>query len=309
MSNMFKHSYSIGKRIGIVLVVIAVMTLVVGNMMPKTSVFSTNFAFAQQTADPAKAATSSSTGVLDAIGGAKLPVVGHIIKIILYLQLIVLAFLIKLAAFFAGAALHFNQGILNFDPPFIITGWKVFRDVANLGFVFGIIIIAIATILRRKTYGAQSILWKLVVAALLVNFSLTIGATIIKTSDVFSNYFLDQIGGGSVGDVTMRMVNMFQLQRFYAPKDANVIGADDNFIEKIGRFLVQGVKTLTDLFLSTPSIYELVGMSIGIMLEALIFLVSVRMTLSRTNLIGHGRSSSNSVPARARAKAPASCGF
>ncbi len=117
-------------------------------------------------------------------------------KVMLTIKDILVAGIMKLAATLTAASLTLTQKITTqiFDQnSFVYKGWTTFRDLANLGFVLGIIIIAIATILRIKSYQAQSILWKLVVAALIVNFSLMIGGAIIKVSDVFSNSFLQDI--------------------------------------------------------------------------------------------------------------------
>ncbi len=118
------------------------------------------------------------------------------LKVLLTIKDILVAGMMKLAATILSASLTLTQKITTqiFDShSFVYVGWTTFRDLANLGFVLGIIVIAIATILRIKSYQAQSILWKLVVAALIVNFSLMIGGAIIKVSDVFSNSFLQDI--------------------------------------------------------------------------------------------------------------------
>lgn len=92
-------------------------------------------------------------------------------------------------------------------------GFEVTRNIANLGFVFAIIVIAIATIIGYESYGMKKNLWKLIVAALLVNFSLVICAVIISFFDQFAYYFADQMGGHGIGHsgVSLALANMFQL--------------------------------------------------------------------------------------------------
>ena len=140
---------------------------------------------------------SASNNTKSNVADTPIPLVGIVIQTILYLILIIVSAFITLAGYLIQAALSFNDSILNFQPPFIITGWTIFRDIANLGFVLGIIVIAIATILRNKSYQMQSLLWKLIIAALLVNFSLLIGGIFIKITNSISAWLLGFIAGPS----------------------------------------------------------------------------------------------------------------
>ena len=106
--------------------------------------------------------------------------------------------LISFGAMLVSWLIQFNQGV--FSSNMVQTGFSVCLSIANLGFVLGIIVIAIATILRNQSYGMKQLLWKLVVMAILVNFGLVIARPIVGVSDSLSNYFLQYIsGGGSSG--------------------------------------------------------------------------------------------------------------
>lgn len=69
--------------------------------------------------------------------------------------------------------------------------WKFVRDFVNLFLIIGLIIVAIATIFRNKKYGWENTLWKLIVVALLVNFSLVISGMVVDVSNYLSYYFLN----------------------------------------------------------------------------------------------------------------------
>jgi len=77
----------------------------------------------------------------------------------------------------------------------VIKGWEITRDLANMFFVLILLIIAFATILRIETYGMKQILWKLIVAALLINFSLVFCGVIIDFSQILTQFFIDESGG------------------------------------------------------------------------------------------------------------------
>ena len=100
---------------------------------------------------------------------------------------------LTIAAYLVKVALNINFELLK--SPVVQTGWQIVLNFTNLGFVLAIIVMAFATIFRVQSYAMKKTLWKLIVAALLVNFSLVIAGAFINISDVFSRFFIDRIGG------------------------------------------------------------------------------------------------------------------
>jgi len=160
----------------------------------------------------------------------------------------------SLLAGIAGYVLDFtfilNTRILN--NPIIGTGWQVTRDLANLGLVLGIIIIAFATIIRYETYGARQLLWRLIVVALIINFSLTIATVFIDASQILSNSFYSSISGQTEGaanalSLSTRITASLNPQQ-YLEVAAPAEGGDEDtkgffgFISKIKEF---GEKTMS----------------------------------------------------------------
>jgi len=84
-----------------------------------------------------------------------------------YLLAVATGLLLSLAGLIGGFAIHLQELIVS--NGFVQQGWGIVRDVANLGFVLVIIVIALATILRRQEYGFKKLLPKLIAAAILVN--------------------------------------------------------------------------------------------------------------------------------------------
>jgi len=63
--------------------------------------------------------------------------------------------------------------------------WTIIRDLANIFLVFLTIFVGIAIILGLSTYGRKQMLWKIVLAALFLNFSgLLVGAVVDTTNAV-----------------------------------------------------------------------------------------------------------------------------
>ena len=117
-------------------------------------------------------------------------------------------------------AFNINNQLFAPNNIFIQNGWKLTRDIANLGFVLIIIVIAFATILRMESYGVKKTLAKLIIAALLVNFSMMICAAIFDFSNVFTNVFLR--GFGNVGDTLITVLGAESLLKM---TDSEITGA------------------------------------------------------------------------------------
>lgn len=133
----------------------------------------------------------------------------------------ILKLFISLGALLIQIALQVNQNL--FNAPVVTIGFSVSLAIANLGFVLGIIIIALATILRSQSYGAKQLLWKLVVMAILVNFGLVITSPIVNFADSMTNYFMGQISGASssAAGFTSNLVNAFSPQTLSEPSITN----------------------------------------------------------------------------------------
>ncbi len=154
---------------------------------------STNFAFAM----PKFIATRVAAATANVIGGVGYDVVSTFAFGASYLIAAILGIAIAMETWVLGIVLTINEGVL--QTPTVQTGFSISLSIANLVFVLGIIVIAIATILRNNSYGIKQLLWKLVVMAILVNFGLVIMAPIFALGNSLSQYFINCIGPTSGG--------------------------------------------------------------------------------------------------------------
>ncbi|MBI2623294.1 MAG: hypothetical protein HYW65_01840 [Candidatus Liptonbacteria bacterium] len=169
------------------------------------------------------------------IGGILGGTVGFVGFVISYIVSAVVGFFTALVVFGIGVVLQLNTNIINSVA--VQEGFKVTLSIANLGFVLGIIIIAIATILRYEHYGMKRLLIKLIAAALLVNFSLVIGGAIVNFSDRMSGVFLSAFPGGGGGATAFAdaFAGAFGPQRPFLNqtiKDADTISSAED-LEKV----------------------------------------------------------------------------
>lgn len=104
----------------------------------------------------------------------------------------------------------------------VIDGWVAVRDLTNTFFILVLLIIAFATILRISSYGYKQLLSRLLIVAILVNFSMTIVGLAIDLSQIVMMTFLNVIKDITAGNI---MVGL-GLQ--------NAFGISENFIEAGG---------------------------------------------------------------------------
>lgn len=113
------------------------------------------------------------------------------------------AFFITLGAFVmwvGGILLNYaiQFGIIDFanfaNISGIATAWGVLRDVTNMAFIFIFLAIGISTIVGIQGYSVGRLLPKLLIVAVLVNFSLFATKAVIDVAHTFAGAILNQSG-------------------------------------------------------------------------------------------------------------------
>lgn len=92
---------------------------------------------------------------------------------------------------------QFNQFL---NIPIVSTGWALARDVANMFFIVVLLIIAFSTILRIESYHYKRALSKLLIMAVLVNFSKLIAGFLIDFAQVIMLTFVNAFKGAAAGN-------------------------------------------------------------------------------------------------------------
>lgn len=83
------------------------------------------------------------------------------------------------------------------NSPGVLIAWGVLRDIGNMLLLFGFIFIGLATILDLHTYAAKKALPRLIIFAVLMNFSLFAAEAVIDVSNVISVVMNTQASAGS----------------------------------------------------------------------------------------------------------------
>lgn len=162
----------------------------------------------------AAAATSASTGGLIGWFAAKTillassvvsAIIGAFFGILLSIEAKIIDYLLSPEYFsFTNAAI-------------VRIGWTITRDLANMFFIVILLIASFAIVLRRQSYSINSLLPKLVIAALLINFSLVFAGIIIDASQAATVFFIKQGIGTDTGTITEKLATSMNIINFYNP--------------------------------------------------------------------------------------------
>ncbi len=172
---------------------------------------------------PQMARALEQGGVVDIAGGVSVLALAPVLVplgALLYAVMYISGYIISFIAELANYIIIFGDGILTETA--VVAGWQVMLSFTNLGFILGIIIIAFATILHLESYALKQILWKLVVAALLVNFSLVIAGSFISVSKVITNSFYNHITGERANSMGKVLGSLAQPQQISVPPNQSM---------------------------------------------------------------------------------------
>ncbi len=152
------------------------------------------------------------------------------------------------------------RGFLTEEP--VLIGWTIIRDLCNMGFVVILLIIAIASILQIESYGYRNRLFKILIMAVLINFSKMFTGILIDASQYVMLEFavgINSIGGGNFTDI-LRLNTFLSI----------------NFSEEIGNIEENKNVDLLDLFVTVLLALVLALVTLVVM-TALTLVVIIRI--------------------------------
>lgn len=200
------------------------------------------------------------------IGGA----ITSVVMMITFVCIQVLGFGITIVVWAIVHIAEYNNFI---NEAAIVGGWKVVRDFCNMFFILVLLLIAFATILRYENYSMKRLLPKLIIMAVLINFSRTICGLIIDFAQVIMLTFID-----AIGDTGGNYVNALGVQKYLTAEFKNMWNGDLNATSTIAG-LVMGIIFLcialtVFLVLLGVLVARIVMLWIYIVLSPLAFLLS-----------------------------------
>ena len=183
---------------------------------------------------------------------------------------------------FTFVVYRFSQEVGFFGNPFVQTGWAVVRDITNWFFIVFLLVSAIATILNiPENYNARRILPKLIIVALLVNFSLFFTGFAVNVSQGITSIFVTQLAG-QYDDIGQAFLNGLQITSI-SGSDFNIF---DNLFQKLSDSMESIAQGLVAIFLllfvayvfarlALALLYRIVQLWILMILSPLAFLAAI----------------------------------
>ncbi|TSC64346.1 MAG: Uncharacterized protein G01um1014106_158 [Parcubacteria group bacterium Gr01-1014_106] len=123
--------------------------------------------------------------------------------------------IVAIALAFLGRTLDFVINVSRFaGNPWVQSGWRMMRDFMNLLFVPALLTIAYATIAGIERYDMKRLLPRLIMAALLVNFSLAIGGAAVSASRIaMTSLAGDTLKPGT--SISVKLAKVAVVQNFF----------------------------------------------------------------------------------------------
>lgn len=119
---------------------------------------------------------------------------------------------------------------------FVQTGWTTMRDLTNMLFILIMLAIALDYILFNSV-GVKRAIPRLLLVALLINFSLPIAGVVIDFANVFTDFFMKQAGGNQFSEILankLGLVNIFNIATTNPENIAvSVAGAQDGALATV----------------------------------------------------------------------------
>lgn len=141
------------------------------------------------------------------LGWVSIKAIGYVLFVLSYIAGFIGSTAFTLAGLFVEFGLYLNTTIL--DGEVVQLGWRFCRDLANLGFTIGIVVIAYATMLGVESYGMKKLIKNFIVAAVMVNFSFSLAGFAIDMSNMLTHFFVNASIGGGAGEVGIDSIHKF----------------------------------------------------------------------------------------------------
>ncbi len=148
-----------------------------------------------------RAGASESSGLFslgglafDIVGGLLSPVAVGLVKLVSYITM--------LSGVVLNASVYYtvtNMAKSLNDLPALNIAWTTIRDLANMGFIFMLLSASIMTIIGKEK-DARGIVVKMVIAAILINFSLFFTKVIIDVANLLALTFYSATAPGAGSD-------------------------------------------------------------------------------------------------------------
>lgn len=200
-------------------------------------------------------------------------IIGHILVFLIS----IVGGLLTLVTYILLKAISYNRFIYT---QIVTVGWQVVRDISNIFFIIILIVVAIGTVISSENYHYKRSLPRILLMAILINFSKTICGIFIDLAQVVMYQFSSVLAGtaDTPGVGAQQIFLSFGIQRLFVLKEMKINGESAelfNIIAGLGVGLIFLVITLIVITIYLVIfVMRIVTLWILIVLSPLAFLLS-----------------------------------
>ncbi|MEK7202766.1 MAG: DMT family transporter [Patescibacteria group bacterium] len=156
----------------------------------------------------------------------------------------------------------------------VVKGWEIVRDLCNMFFILILLIIAFATILRQENYSAKKLLPKLLIMAVLINFSKTICGLIIDFAQVIMLTFVNGFSGGGINNLTTLLGIDKLLSQAKSPQVAEASVTIGSFAGVLGSFFAAAIAFIVIVVMLCVLVMRIIVLWVYVILSPLAYLLA-----------------------------------
>jgi hypothetical protein len=161
--------------------------------------------------------------------------------------------------------------------------WRIFRDLANIGFVFVLLYVAITFILSADSSGTKKMLSNTIIAAFLVNFSFFFAALVVDVSNqmavAVNDKIEEMIGDDTISSFIAKKTEIQSTTKSLGVTQNNVDSQDEGGSQSLEE-VSQQVPMESDAFIQWGT--SMVLTVILHLVLSIVFLIGAFMFVSRT---------------------------
>lgn len=154
--------------------------------------------------------TISAAGSVKAFGLDVTSTVLAVLGVLALLQA-VLTQLLALVSFFLDNLFKFNTILLPNAMPVVHSGWTAMRDIANAIFILILLWIAFTIIFNIENLGGKKLLARLIIIAILINFSLTMVSFVFGFANALAKPFQKAINTTDIAGLIVGKTNLHNI--------------------------------------------------------------------------------------------------
>lgn len=164
--------------------------------------------------------------------------------ILYYIVLTPIFFLVQVIGTFLDIMISISIDSATYsDLTFIEVGWGVVRDIANIGFIFALLYVAVGLVFDIANINVKKLLISIIVVALVINFSLFLTRVVLDVSNILARVFYNNM------TITVDQDSLYSNQIDFSGRERDVREISSLIVTRMNPQYLLSV----DLFSARPS--------------------------------------------------------